>query len=123
MQDNMENSPYIQKHRALYREKNEHLEKLYEKVDPFVFYRELFPVGSFERKGHLEDGKANGIAITITEKKKAADGAENASEQLGNGIGLEIKEKGEAHRRVLTDELEELGELVGKEFAILSPVS
>ena len=123
MQDNMENSPYIQKHRALYREKNEHLEKLYEKVDPFVFYRELFPVGSFERKGHLEDGKANGIAITITEKKKAADGAENASGQLGNGIGLEIKEKGEAHRRVLTDELEELDELVGKEFAIMSPVS
>ncbi len=123
MQDSYEDSPYIRKHRALYREKNEHLDKFYEKVEPYEFYRELFPEGSFERKGHLEDGKANGIAISITETGKAADGAENASEQRGNGIGLEIKEKGEAKRLILTDELEELDELVGKEFVIMSPVS
>ena len=42
--------------RALYQEKNEHLEKFLEPVTPFEFYREIFPVGSFERKGHFEDG-------------------------------------------------------------------
>ena len=33
----------------------------YERVDPHTFYREIFPVGSFERKGHYEDGKGNGV--------------------------------------------------------------
>ena len=51
--------------RALYREKNEHLEKFLEPVTPFEFYREIFPVGSFERKGHFEDEKGNGIAVTV----------------------------------------------------------
>ena len=49
----------------LYREKNEHLEKFLEPVTPFEFYREIFPVGSFERKGHFEDAKGNGIAVTV----------------------------------------------------------
>ena len=51
--------------RDLYREKNEHLEKFLEPVTPFEFYREIFPVGSFERKGHFEDEKGNGIAVTV----------------------------------------------------------
>ena len=46
--------------RALYREKNEHLEKFLEPVTPFEFYREIFPVGSFERKGHLRTKRATG---------------------------------------------------------------
>ena len=58
-QDNMELL------RALYQEKNEHLEKFLEPVTPFEFYREIFPVGSFERKGHFEDVKGNGIAVTV----------------------------------------------------------
>ena len=41
--------------RELYREKNEHLEKFLEPVEPYEFYREIFPEGSFERKGHFED--------------------------------------------------------------------
>ena len=41
--------------RELYREKNEHLEKFLEPVEPYEFYREIFPEGSFERKGHYED--------------------------------------------------------------------
>ena len=44
----------------LYREKNEHLEKFLEPVTPFEFYREIFPVGSFERKGHLRTQRATG---------------------------------------------------------------
>ena len=54
--------------RALYREKNEHLETFLEPVTPFEFYREIFPVGSFERKGHFEDEKGNGIAVTVPPK-------------------------------------------------------
>ena len=67
--------------RALYQEKNEHLEKFLEPVTPFEFYREIFPVGSFERKGHFEDAKGNGIAVTVP--PKAA------------GIALEIKGGGQ----------------------------
>lgn len=52
--------------RELYREKNEHLEKFLEPVEPYEFYREIFPEGSFERKGHFEDRKGNGIAVTVT---------------------------------------------------------
>ena len=90
-QDNMERL------QDLYREKNEHLEKFLELVTPFEFYREIFPVGSFERKGHFEDAKGNGIAVTVP--PKAA------------GIALEIKEEGKAKRYTITDELSELSEV------------
>ena len=70
---------YIEQMRVLYLEKNEHLERFLEPVTPFEFYREIFPVGSFERKGHFEDAKGNGIAVTVP---KAA------------GIALEIQEEG-----------------------------
>lgn len=123
MQDKYENDNYIEQQRALYLEKNAHMDKLYERVEPFTFYRKIFPEGSFERKGHYEDSKANGIAISISEPSGEFNGAVEASERRGNGIGLEIREKGEAHRCTLTDELEELDELIGKDFAIMSPVS
>ena len=32
------------------------------------FYREIFPEGSFERKGHYEDAKGNAIALTVPKK-------------------------------------------------------
>mgnify|MGYP001540895259 CR=1 FL=1 len=44
----------LERLRELYREKNEHLEKFLEPVEPYEFYREIFPEGSFERKGHFE---------------------------------------------------------------------
>ena len=95
--------------RALYREKNEHLEKFLEPVTPFEFYREIFPVGSFERKGHFEDEKGNGIAVTVP--PKAA------------GIALEIQEEGKAKRYTITDELSELSEVYDTDFTIMSPLS
>ena len=55
--------------RELYREKNEHLEKFLEPVEPYEFYREIFPEGSFERKGHFEDRKGNGIAVTVAKSE------------------------------------------------------
>ena len=61
----------LERLRELYREKNEHLEKFLEPVEPYAFYREIFPEGSFERKGHFEDRKGNGIAVT---EEVCADG-------------------------------------------------
>ena len=60
----MDQQTVMERLKELYREKNEHLEKFLEPVTPFEFYREIFPVGSFERKGHFEDAKGNGIAVT-----------------------------------------------------------
>ncbi len=94
----MQESSYIQEQRTLYLEKNEHMDKFFERVAPYEFYREIFPEGSFERKMCYEDGK-------------------------GNGIALDIQPDGSVHRRILTDELDELSGLVGKEFVITSPVS
>ena len=123
MQDSMEVSPYIQKQRALYLEKNEWLDAHYERIEPHAFYREIFPVGSFERRGHFEDEKGNGVGISVHEASEGADGAVNGSERRGNGIGMNVKEKGEVHRFVINDEHEKLDELIGQEFAIMSPVS
>ena len=56
--------------KQLYKLKNEWLGQFFEEVKPKEFYRAVFPEGSFERAGHFEDGKANGI-ITIVENDKA----------------------------------------------------
>ena len=123
MQDIMEVSPYIQKQRALYLEKNAWLDANYERIEPHAFYREIFPVGSFEREGHWEDAKGNGLGITVTDKKKSADGAENASERRGNGVGMMVHPKGKVEKFIINDGLEGLDELIKAEFAVMSPVS
>ena len=105
----MDQQAAMERMQDLYREKNEHLEKFLELVTPFEFYREIFPVGSFERKGHFEDAKGNGIAVTVP--PKAA------------GIALEIKEEGKAKRYTITDELSELSEVYDTDFTIMSPIS
>ena len=99
--------------RELYREKNEHLEKFLEPVEPYEFYREIFPEGSFERKGHFEDRKGNGIAVTVP--KGEVDKA--------TGIALQIEGDGKAKRCTITDELDELRELQDTDFTIMSPIS
>ena len=53
-----------------YRVKNEYLTEHYSEVTPMAFYRDMFPVGSFERRGHHEDAKANGI-LTVIDGDKA----------------------------------------------------
>ena len=50
----------VLEYQALYMEKNAHLEQFLEQVEPFEFYREIFPEGSFERQGHYEDNKPMG---------------------------------------------------------------
>ena len=82
----------LERLRELYREKNEHLEKFLEPVEPYEFYREIFPEGSFERKGHFEDRKGNGIAVTVA--KSEVDKA--------TGIALQIEGDGKAKRCTVT---------------------
>ena len=79
---------------------NEFLENLYDEVFYDEFYRELFPVGSFEEKGIYEDGKYNGIAVSI-------------------GAGDK-----KVRRYTITDDLEKIDELVsGDDFCLMSPIS
>lgn len=55
----------------LFLEKNRILAKTCgEPLDVLAFYREVFPVGAFERRGHSEDDKPNGIVMAV----KAVDG-------------------------------------------------
>ena len=64
----MDQQAALERQRTLYREKNDHLRQYLELVTPFEFYREIFPEGSFERKGHFEDAKGNGIALVVPQK-------------------------------------------------------
>lgn len=83
--------------KQLYRLKNEYLNTYFEEVSAKEFYRAVFPEGSFERAGHPEDGKANGI-ITVIEDERAWN-------------------------IMVFDDLKEIGDVKGKEFAIMSPVA
>lgn len=103
----------LDRQRALYREKNAHLQQFLESVEPYEFYREIFPEGSFERKGHYEDAKGNAIALTVPKKQDSRE----------NGVALEIEGDGKARRHLITDELEELGEIQDTDFTIMSPIS
>lgn len=83
--------------KQLYKLKNEWLGQFFEEVKPKEFYRAVFPEGSFERAGHFEDGKANGI-ITIVENDKAKNW-------------------------IVFDDLGVIDEVKGAEFAVMSPVA
>lgn len=95
----------------LYREKNEHLYQFLEPVQPHDFYREIFPVGAFERKGCYEDEKGDAIAVSIPHGGKI------------NGVALEIEGQGKARRYLITDDLDTLEDLQQVPFAIMSPIS
>lgn len=82
--------------KQLFKMKNEWLGQFYEEVKPKEFYRAVFPKGSFEREGHPEDGKCNGVLTVIDGDK--------------------------ARNYIVFDELNMVDEIKGKEFAIMSPV-
>ena len=88
-----------------------------------VFYREIFPVGSFERRGHYEDKKGNGVGISICMSSGGSEDAAVGSTGFGNGIGMNINGDGLVRRFVVNDEHETLDELIGQEFSVMSPVS
>ena len=102
----------VGEYQELYMEKNAHLDQFLERVTPFEFYREIFPEGSFERKGCYEDRKANGIAVTLPGKGGSI-----------NGIALEIAGDGRARRYVITDDLQKLCDLADTDFTIMAPIS
>ena len=81
-----------------YIERNTYLEQFAEEVSPMVFYRDLFPEGSFEREAHQEDCKPNGIIRDIMGDRKV-------------------------RTRILTDDLAEIKKLEDYTFALISPIS
>lgn len=99
-------------YRALYVEKNAYLDQLLEQIDPFDFYREIFPEGSFERAGVYDDRKPNGIAMSLPGKGGSV-----------TGIALGIEGNGVARRHIITDDLKKLDELRETDFTIMSPIS
>ena len=82
--------------KQLFKMKNEWMGQFYEEVSPRDFYREVFPEGSFERKGCLEDSKSNGVVTVIDGEK--------------------------ARNYLVFDDLETIDDIKGTEFAIMSPV-
>ena len=84
---------------------DDYLEQFYDEVDYKEFYRDIFPIGSFEKKGVFEKGKYNGIIVEVTNDK------------LKNG-------KPKVLRHTLTDDLEKLDEVVKRDnFCLMSPIS
>lgn len=72
----------------------------FREVDPITFYRDIFPVGSFEQKGVYVDGQYNGIAVAV-------------------GVGDK-----RTKRYTVTDELNVIRSLCASdEFCIMSPIS
>ena len=68
-----------------------------EKISPMEFYRDMFPVGSFEERGNQEQGKANGILCSIKD-----------------GVG---------RHSLVFDDLKEIEEHLDDDFVIISPVA
>ena len=75
---------------------------MYPEIDCHDFYRDIFPLGSFERAGHQEDCKPNGLALAITQ---CADGTSRG------------------RHRIIFDDLSELEQLSQLPFVIISPIS
>lgn len=72
----------------------------FEEVSYQDFYRDIFPVGSFEKKGEYVDGKYNGIAVSISKGDK------------------------KTKRYTVTDELSVIDEMVATDdFCLMSPIS
>lgn len=81
------------------------LNQYFDEVSPRDFYRVIFPVGSFEKKGVQVNGGYNGILVSVTKKKKE-DGSPFVK------------------RFIVTDDLDVIGQ-VGEtdDFCLMSPIS
>lgn len=77
----------------------------YEPIQPYAFYREIFPDGELDDEDALTPGKYTAIAVEITRQKKP------------NGQPL-------VRRHTVTDSLDKVDELLwSNDFCILSPIS
>lgn len=76
------------------------LQSNFEAVDFLDFYRDIFPIGSFEERGVYEHGRYNGIAVCIGKGAKRAK------------------------RLTVTDDLDAIGDMVASDdFCLMSPIS
>lgn len=83
----------------------EWLSQFFDEVEPKEFYREIFPVGSFEKKGVQVKGGYNGIMISVTNKKKE-DGSPFVK------------------RFIVTDDLDVIDQVCQTDdFCLMSPIS
>lgn len=87
--------------------KNQILENYFEPLTPKEFYRYVFPEGSFERSGHPEDFKGNGIVMARCILK---------DEETG-------KRFARVARFFVFDELNEIEKFENAEFAVMTPIS
>lgn len=81
------------------------LNRNFQEVNFMDFYRDVFPVCSFEKQGVYEEGKYNGIIIEITD---------------------EIRKNGKAKvlRHTVTDDLEKIQEVAQRDnFCLMSPIA
>ena len=84
----------------------DYLDTYFDEVEPWDFYRAIFPAGELEEKGRQMQGKYNAIAVELLP----------AAEEQPN--------KAPARRCFLHDGLESLSELLESDnFIILSPIS
>lgn len=88
--------------KQLYKMKNELLKERLTEVSAYEFYRDLFPEGSLEIRGDYENRKPNAIFTNIL-----------------------FNEKGKRYARntIMFDDLKELEEVAGSEFAVCSPIT
>ncbi len=81
------------------------LENYFDEVEPKDFYREIFPVGSFEKKGIQVKGGYNGIMVSVTSQKK----------EDGSPV---------VKRYLVTDDLEAIDRVCQTDdFCLMSPIS
>ena len=76
------------------------LEAAFDEVHYMDFYRDIFPEGSFEERGVYEDGKYNGIAVSIEKGSKRTK------------------------RMTVTDDLDVIADMAAtNDFCLMSPIS
>ena len=85
------------------------LHRYYDVVQPYDFYREIFPSGELDEAEAFTEGKYTAIALEITkEKRKDKNG----------------KEKVVVYRHTVTDDLDMVDELMhSQHFCVLAPIS
>ena len=88
--------------KQLFKEKNEMLSERLQKVSAYEFYRDVFPEGWMEERGNYEDRKPNAIFTVVKD---------------GSG------ENKYAQNTIMFDDLKELDEAMGAEFAVTSPIT
>ena len=83
----------------------EWLAQYFDEIEPKDFYREIFPEGSFEKRGEYVRGGYNGILVSVAKEKKE-DGSPKVKKYL------------------VTDDLDAIEEACRSEdFCLMSPIS